>query len=157
METQEPYDSRRDTLDHIEMVSGVLNKFCTMMFDRANCHDQSKLEEPEKSGFDEFTPKLRAMTYGSTEYQQSLKDLQPILAHHYAANRHHPEHFDDGISGMNLIDLNEMFADWYSAVKRHADGDIMKSIEINRKRFNIDEQLVRIFQNTAAMLEQEGK
>lgn len=152
-EQNAPYDSTADTLAHIDEVTRILEMFREMLAKRAFDHDQSKLESPEKEVFDEFTPKLRGLTYGSDEYNDCLARLGVALRHHYANNSHHPEHFDDGISGMNLIDLVEMFADWAAAVKRHADGDLMKSIQHNRKRFAMDTQLVRIFENTVALLE----
>jgi len=58
---------------------------------------------------------------------------------------------DRGINGMTLIDVIEMFCDWKAASERHADGDILKSIEINGKRFNIDQQLKQIILNTAEL------
>lgn len=149
----EPYDSTADTLQHISEVGIVIDKFREMLAYRASVHDQSKLRPPEKEVFDKFTPKLRVLTYGSAEYKESLEGLGVALRHHYAVNSHHPEHFEDGIAGMNLIDLVEMFADWAAAVKRHTDGDLQKSIEHNRKRFVIDTQLVRIFANTVELLE----
>ena len=75
--------------------------------------------------------------------------MKPILDHHYKNNRHHPEYHKNGIDDMNLIDLVEMFCDWLAATKRHADGDIMKSIKHNKDRFKMNEQLVKIFENTA--------
>lgn len=42
----------------------------------------------------------------------------------------------------------EMIADWMAACKRHADGDIMKSIEINQKRFGYSDELKEILINT---------
>lgn len=152
-EQNTPYDSTADTLAHIDEVAGVLEKFSEMLAKRSYDHDQSKLESPEKEVFDEYTPKLRGLTYGSPEYKECLQGLGVALQHHYAHNSHHPEHFEDGIAGMNLIDLVEMFADWAAAVKRHADGDLRKSIEINRKRFGMDTQLVRIFENTVSLFE----
>jgi hypothetical protein len=41
-----------------------------------------------------------------------------------------------------------MLFDWKAATERHADGDIRKSIEINKERFKISEQLCDIFRNT---------
>jgi hypothetical protein len=55
------------------------------------------------------------------------------------------------LKGMTLVDLVEMFCDWYAATKRHEDGSIMKSIEINKERFNISDDLVNIFINTAEL------
>lgn len=120
---------------------------------RGKVHDLSKLEDPEKAIFDEFTPKLKGCTYGSDEYKEFLKEMSVALDHHYKTNRHHPEHFENGISGMDLIDLLEMLADWKGASERHADGDIIKSIEINSNRFGLSDQLAQIFINTLKYFE----
>ena len=74
--------------------------------------------------------------------------MAPFLDHHYKHNRHHPEHHEDGVFGMNLIDIVEMFCDWAAATMRHSDGDLARSIEINTERFDLDPQLTAIFQNT---------
>jgi len=58
---------------------------------------------------------------------------------------------------MTLIDVMEMFCDWLSATKRHADGDIYKSIAINKKRFNYGEELEALFINTAKEFQREYK
>ena len=52
------------------------------------------------------------------------------------------------LSGMNLIDLVEMMCDWKAATLRHDSGDISKSMEVNTKRFNIPDDLVKILENT---------
>lgn len=144
------YDSKADTPEHIRKVANLLIRFSTSLLDRARIHDDSKLVEPEKSVFDVVTPKLAGLTYGSDEYKASLKEMGPALQHHYQHNRHHPEYFGEkGIDGMNLMDLVEMLMDWKAATERHNDGDIFKSIEINVKRFNINDQLAAIIRNTA--------
>lgn len=120
------------------------------LYERARMHDASKLLDPEKELFDEMTPLLRDCTYGSPEYFQYLDRLRPALEHHYANNSHHPEHFENGVDGMNLFDLLEMFLDWKAASERHADGSIEKSIEINKTRFGLSEQLVNILKNTVS-------
>lgn len=52
------------------------------------------------------------------------------------------------VNEMNLFDILEMLVDWVAATKRHSDGDIHKSIEINTKRFSLSPQLVEILKNT---------
>jgi len=74
--------------------------------------------------------------------------MKPAVDHHYEMNRHHPEHFADGIDGMNLLDIVEMLCDWKAATLRHKDGDLRKSIETNAVRFKISPQLKRIILNT---------
>ena len=144
----EEYDSREDTLAHIKRVQDLMYMFEYNLHVRALKHDRSKLEEPEKSGFDKYTPLLKGTTYGSDEYKVFLKELGTSLKHHYENNSHHPEHYMDGMSGMSLLDIVEMFCDWKAATERHADGSLDKSIGINKVRFKYDEMLERIFQNT---------
>lgn len=177
------YDSRADTIAHIETVRGFMNVLIDDMIRRAELHDQSKLASPEKEIFDEFTPKLKGSTYGSDEYKGFLSKMKVGLDHHYASNSHHPEHSawkecdlcfaqfpqDHGfhcdkcgnfgfstranMKGMTLLDVVEMLCDWKAATLRHADGDIRKSIEINQKRFGYSDDLKQIFINTLAEIE----
>lgn len=144
----ENYDSSKDTLEHIQKVSKVLRKLILELMLRMENHDGSKLRSPEKEIFDVYTPKLKATTYGSDEYKTYLKEMEVALKNHYALNHHHPEHYRDGVDGMDLVDLVEMLCDWKAATERHADGDIEKSILINKDRFGMSDQLVKIFQNT---------
>jgi len=150
METN--YDSKPDTLLHIKRVAQLMTEASCELIRRANIHDNSKLESPEKEFFDEFTPKLKGSTYGSDEYKEFLKQLKVGLDHHYKNNSHHPEHYENGIDGFDLFDLIEMFFDWKAAGERHADGNIFKSIEINKGRFAMSEQLCNIMKNTAERL-----
>lgn len=64
----------------------------------------------------------------------------------------HKKVLESNVNGMNLIDILEMLVDWFSAGKRHADGNIYKSIEHNTNRFGLSPQLVSIFLNTVPLL-----
>lgn len=154
MMTLEQKATNADTLKHIQEVRNALNVFVKELLDRGQQHDLSKLESPEVEAFTEFTPKLAATTYGSPEYEEFRKAMKPALDHHYAKNRHHPEHFKNGISDMTLIDVVELFADWRAATKRHHDGNLRKSISINGERFSMSPQLVKIFENTADLFDE---
>lgn len=149
------YDSTAETLKHIRRVNDFLIDASCEILSRAKKHDQSKLEEPEKSTFDEVTPLLKDLKFGSEEYTQATKKIKPALDHHYSVNSHHPQHYENGINGMNLFDIVEMFFDWKAAGERTKDGDIMKSIEINSERFGISKQLRKILENTVAYLEKK--
>jgi uncharacterized protein DUF5662 len=143
------YDSRRETLVHSQRVGELMVAVVKELLDRSTCHDRSKTEPPEVDVFDEFTPKLKDSTYGSDEYKGYLDAMGEGLAHHYASNRHHPEHFENGVNGMTLVDLVEMLADWKAATERHADGDLAKSLDIQHDRFGLSDQLSQILRNTA--------
>lgn len=147
--------SDRDIIQHINRVRELLDQVCKNLLTRAINHDRSKTEEPEASLFAACNAQLRGMTYGSEEYMSSLRDCQELkqaIDHHYAHNTHHPEHFETRMAGMTLLDVIEMFCDWKAATERHADGDIVKSIKINKKRFGYSDMLEQIFLNTVKEL-----
>lgn len=145
----------KNTKAHIENVGKMIDRISIQLLKRKDTHDQSKLEEPELSTFIKYTEKLKGSTYGSDEYKQFLNEMKPILEHHYECNRHHPEHYTNGVDGMNLIDLIEMFCDWKAATMRHDDGDLNESIKINQKRFDLSSQIVNIFKNSVDLFENE--
>lgn len=147
------YDSTADTLKHSQRVGELMAEVITELFDRSLRHDRSKTEPPELEVFNEYTPKLKHSTYGSDEYKSYLEGMGEGLAHHYANNRHHPEHFQQGVNGMTLVDLVEMLADWKAATERHADGSLKRSLEIQPDRFDIGVQLSQILVNTARHFE----
>lgn len=148
-------DSRPETYKHIQIVQKALNKVIIDLIQRAERHDQSKLKNPELEYFDIYTEKLAKSTYGSEEYNQFLQELKPALNHHYSNNSHHPEYYQNGIQGMSLLDLIEMICDWFAATKRHNDGDIRKSIDINQKRFGYSDELKSVFLNSLSVIEDE--
>jgi len=151
------YDSREDTEKHISRVRELIYNVRENLFKRGSAHDASKLETPEKEIFDEMTPKLKASTYGSDEYKAMLVGMKPALEHHYSANFHHPEHHPNGVDAMSLLDILEMLCDWKAAGERHANGNIERSLTVNRERFKIDDQLFRILENTVRELEWTDK
>lgn len=146
-------DSRPETYKHIQTVQKFIGKVIVDLLRRQQDHDQSKLVSPEVETFDEFTMKLAGSTYGSEEYKGYLAAMKLALDHHYAANSHHPEHYRDGIRGMSLLDLLEMICDWKAATTRHVDGDILKSIEMDQKRFGYSDELKQILLNTLQVLQ----
>lgn len=143
-------DSRADTLKHSQRVGELMVELSKEILERSTCHDRSKTLPPEVATFDEFTYRLKDATYGSEEYKGFLKEMKPALDHHYANNRHHPEHYVNGINGMTLVDLIEMICDWKAATERMDNGDLDKSLQIQKERFGISDQLLEILYNTAS-------
>jgi hypothetical protein len=152
--TTEEFDSNQEVLKHVKMVREYLNLIIEKLESRGNNHDASKMDSPEVEIFAEYTPKLTKSTYGSEEYTKFLAEMKPALDHHYAVNRHHPDHFKNGINDMNLVDIIEMICDWKAATRKHRDGNILKSLEINAKRFNIDPQMLAVLHNTVRLFEE---
>lgn len=146
------YDSTGDTMLHIHRVGDHMTDMVMRLMVRMRDHDASKLADPEKAMFDEFTPKLAEMEYGSPEYKACTTAMRESggLQHHYANNSHHPEYYENGVNGMSLLDVMEMLCDWKAAGERHADGgDIMRSIMMNRDRYGLSQQMVDVMMNTA--------
>ena len=144
-----------ETIKHIDRVRYYIRIFTDKLTTRGVEHDATKLESPEVELFAENTPKLAGLTYGSEEYKQSLEDLNVALQHHYAKNRHHPEHFAKGIDDMNLVDLVEFFCDIKASSERQHDGNLLKSIDACAERFNMSKQLKQILINTAKMIDEQ--
>lgn len=157
------YDSRVDTWAHIARVRQLLGDVITRLLVRADVHDRSKLESPEKEVFDVYSPKLPDIVYGSEEYEQMRREMGAALEHHYELNPHHPEHYAAGIAGMSLLDLIEMLADWKAATERHRptapaapgradapqyDSDLLRSIALNQERFGYSDEVRLILENT---------
>jgi len=144
----------RETSQHIRKVQTRMAEVMGRLKMRALTHDASKLEPPEVEAFERVAGALFGLTYGSEEYRRQLAtvDLRPALEHHYSNNSHHPEYWSDGITGMSLLDLLEMLADWKAAGERHADGSMARSLAINRGRFGIPDALQAILENTAKEL-----
>lgn len=147
-------ECRIATQAHIEQVRKYIRFFTEKLTDRGERHDQSKLSSPEVELFAEHTERLNQIEYGSDEYKQELEALKPALEHHYAVNPHHPEHWPHGLEDMSLWDICEMLCDWKASSERNKNGNLLKSIEINAKRFNIDPQLTQILLNTARIMEE---
>lgn len=151
------YDSRPDTQKHIDRVSDLLDEVGWNLSVRSENHDRSKLEDPEKAGWDEATPKLANLTYGTEEYRANLREIRPIIEHHYAHNSHHPEYYENGVDGMSLLDVMEMLCDWKAASERGKGNDFMVGMIHNKERFNLSDQLYNILINTAKELGYDRK
>ena len=142
----------KDVLSHREEVKSLVLEFVKKLTVQANNHDTSKLKDPEKTIFMENDKNYRKIKYGTEEYKEHLEKIKPALKHHYENNRHHPEHFENGIRDMNLVDIVEMFFDWYAV-----SNDIEKSLFYNEKRFKYSEDLTQIFINTVDLMKNSGK
>ena len=143
------YDSTIDAKAHIEIIQKNIEKMIKDLEYRAKNHDASKLEDPERSMYDKYIPMLKEAKYGSPEYYEIRDAMQKEgLDHHYEVNSHHPEHYKNGIDGMDLIDLLEMYCDWKAASSK-SDTSFEKGLESNADRFKMSDQLLSIFKNTA--------
>lgn len=150
---QEQKNVNAETLYHITLVGHFIHRVVKALLDRADAHDRSKLESPEVEIFAKHHHLLSDTTFGTKGYEDVRALTKEALDHHYAVNRHHPQHFKGGVADMNLIDLIEMFCDWKAATRKHKDGNLLRSIAYNANHFNLDPQIVSIFENTADLFD----
>lgn len=143
------FDSRPDTKAHIEVVRRYLNQFGRDLALRGARHDRSKLRDPELAVFNEFSPQLANLKYGSPGYAASLEAMGEGLRHHYAMNDHHPEHHPNGVQDMHLGQIIEMLADWKASTERVDGGDLAASIRQNAGRFGYGPELEGLLLRTA--------
>lgn len=124
------------------------------LFCRAAEHDNSKFSSEEFSLFDQAFLEFQKYPYGSEELNAVYASIQPALVHHYQDNDHHPEHFPSGIADMHCVQLIEMCADWLASSERDRQNIFNEGLEINRKRFGIDDQLFPVLRNTIVALKE---
>lgn len=146
-----PSDFLVDLIDHKRRVGLYLQKVANALFGRAVVHDNSKFSPEEYEPYEEAFPNLQKYAYGTEELRAELRKIKPAIKHHFANNDHHPEWHDQGIDGMDLIQLIEMVCDWIAASER-SQADIFKGLEMNKERFKINDQLYCIIKNTVMVL-----
>lgn len=143
----------QDTIAHKRLVAELMLECCSIIAQRGLEHDDSKLETEEFPYFAELTPKLKSSTYNSDQYKGFKEQLKPALDHHYANNRHHPEHFKNGVRDMTLFDLIELMVDIFASSKRQANGNLRKSLEDYQQSYQITEDLKMIMENTMELFD----
>lgn len=141
------YDSKKDTNAHIKLIRENMRVIVDELRERAAHHDESKLKEPEKSCYDKYIPELKKTKYGTKEYYAVKDEMGAGLKHHFKENRHHPEHWKNGVNDMTLVDVMEMFVDWYSA-SQLSESKFPEGLESNTKTHKLSPQLKGIILNT---------
>lgn len=137
------------TYKHIKRVNELLGEAAIELIKRGNRHDNSKFTPEELEplqAMQDLVDEQGQAPYGSAEYERRREILKPMLDHHYDRNSHHPEFYDNGIDGMDLFDLIEMFFDWKAASERGEESAV--GLSSSKERFKMSDQLFGIFKNT---------
>lgn len=141
------------TYKHIARVRELLGSFAIEMIRRGDRHDASKFEPVELEPLQEMQDLIDRegqAQFGTPEYERRTALLGLMISHHRANNSHHPEHYPNGVDGMDLFDLVEMFFDWKAASER-ADSDCMH-LERGCEKYRISGQMRSVLFNTAERL-----
>lgn len=142
-----PSDYVNDLIDHKQRVAGYMQAIANDLFRRATIHDHSKFSPEEFEAYEQAFPDLQQYAYGTEEFGATLQKIRPAIAHHYAVNDHHPEHFPGGVNHMTLVQLIEMVCDWLAASER-SQTDFAQGLEANKTRFSLEDQLFEVLRNT---------
>ncbi len=142
-----PSDYIKDLVDHKQRVASYMQIIATDLILRACRHDNSKFSPEEFEAYEEAFPNLQKYAYGTPELRAELRKIKPAIQHHFQENDHHPEHFEAGVTGMNLVQLIEMVCDWLAASER-SQTDFAHGLEMNKERFHLEEQLFEIIKCT---------
>lgn len=141
------------TRQHIARVSELLGEFAIEMVRRGVVHDRSKFEPVELIPLARMQSLIDAegpAQFGTDEYKRRTDMLGEMIAHHRANNSHHPEHYENGVRGMDLFDLVEMFFDWKAASERGEDSCMRLGPACDK--YEVTGPLRDILYNTAARL-----
>lgn len=137
------YEKHRDAIKYyitkaIELKSVSLQEYIQLK-QRAMRHDRSKEYNFEEfSAYIKMSKELEPFKYGSKEYFDIRDKYKYATDLHYKNNDHHPEHFKNGILDMDRVQIIEMVCDWCASMKCRNNIDKYKeSVELNKKRFNI--------------------
>lgn len=141
------------TKEHIVKVRDNMSIFNKVINVRGLKHDLSKItSDIEYDNYRKVIMTLKKEKTGSQEYNKARESIKPAVDHHYENNEHHPEHFKDGISGMNLIDLIEMMSDWQAVNDEVPGRDLKPWIRKCKDKYNMSDDLFNVFMNTADFL-----
>src|SRR5690606_36142065 len=143
---------------HIARVRELLGEFAVEMIRRGNTHDRSKFEPVELeplARMQELIDKEGPAQFGTEEYKRRTDMLGEMIYHHRMNNSHHPECYEyeyggdclNGINGMDLFDLVEMFFDWKAASER--SGDDCMRLGAACDKYKVTGPLRHILYNTA--------
>jgi hypothetical protein len=125
-------------------------QFVSDLQERAMVHDDSKFGADEFPIYASMMDEFAANPFGTTGYFRAKDAIKDATARHFKANRHHPEHFENGVDGMTLVDILEMLADWKAATLNHPEkpGCMIRSLDYGVKKYHISPQLATILLNT---------
>lgn len=115
LKKEEVNDTVKYIYDHKIRIKKWMNIFIDELRHRADVHDNSKLEEPELSGWKAMDKEPR-YKYGTKEYYDKLNRYHWLMELHWRRNRHHPEYWQiwQFRRDRDLLDYIEMLVDWLS-------------------------------------------
>lgn len=142
-------DTEKYIYEHKKRIRKWLISFAAELIARSESHDNSKLMEPELSGWKQMDQEPR-YKYGIKDYFKKLKKYKWLLELHWSNNKHHPEywemHPDD--KSRDLVDILEMLADWSSYKDKMSYTEASEMVEKQSERYHLSDELKDLLLNT---------
>ncbi len=135
-------------VEHKKKVGRALRQLAGELEKRAEHHDDSKLMFPELLWLVEMDRDNEKIPYGTKEYLERRDKYKEFFNHHYQFNSHHPEHHQNGVKDMDLVDLVELVVDWCSYSKGLSVNEALDLVDKQAKRFDFGEEMSDVFKNT---------
>jgi Family of unknown function (DUF5662) len=144
--------------DYIQHIQWLMEGMCwiqSQLMLRMLTHDRTKIEADELDAYAEIVPHFKDFEYGTEEHEAHGNKLEGAWTHHTSHNKHHVEHFEQGMVDMTLIDIIEMVCDWRAASLRSGSFDYKRSLEIAKKSNSIPSMLAQIIENTCRVMDEQ--
>lgn len=135
--------------EHKAKVQKWLSLFSSELYKRSLEHDNSKLKEPELSGWRAMDQEPR-YKYGTKEYKDKVDRYEWLMKEHWSKNRHHPGYWDinKDEKDKDLIDIIEMMVDWLSYKDHISYVEASELVKKQTERYNFSEELSELILNT---------
>lgn len=137
---------------HKERIKYWMTNFANALIQRAEVHDNSKLQEPELSMWRNMDkePRYPYSEKPDSPYQQKLKRYYPVFEQHWKTNRHHLEYFRYNEDfGLDLLDLIELICDQLLGYKMEMGYDrAMRECDRLQDRYDLPLPILDLIRNT---------
>ena len=154
----ESLNYRKSTHMHKVHVDSLMRDVASEIRRRGKSHDTSKFSGIEASlgeMYYEDYNKINVLNPKETDVNTYEKKMAAAHIEHFKRNDHHIEHFENGLSDMNLIQLTELVCDILAHMmeKGYSKHDCVDKIgSILKSRYDAPDELVSIVAHTVEYL-----
>ena len=138
-------------------VSNNMKRIANELRRRGIRHDNSKFSGIEATignmYHDEYN-KINVLCPHKSDVENYAEKTKAASIEHYRLNDHHVEHFENGLSGMSLIQLTELVCDSVAHLKErgYAPTECVCEVEYLFKGYGASDDVISIVKNTVQYL-----
>jgi len=139
------YRHKMRVAEHSTSVSELLSGFIADLIKRVGKHDRDKTIEPQLSLW------IKTEDVEIPVSNLDNPNLKAAVEAHWKSSDHHPEHYENGISDMNLLTLVEMVVDWSARLDNNPNS-IKAWMQSARERWDICPKFAKVLSNTIYLM-----